>query len=337
MFSNPLELPATRQRLYRLAQIQYFSPSVLTFALRKVGIIPSRSDWQWFIETFLLSLGITLFLSGVVFFFAYNWTSMNRFAKFATIESGLLIPVLFIVWQDLESLSGKLALLGASVLVGILLAVYGQIYQTGADVFTLFLTWALFIFPWVIVSRFAPLWFFLLLLANLTLILYWEQSIETVYSPSLFLLLYLLNGISFILYESAIKLRILWLSWHTWLGKIIFVMTLTTLVIPTLEAIIKLDKLGFFGHEKILSLTILIYLATTALALIYFSQQRRDLFLLATTLGGVLVTLTTLLAKWLPLDETIAWLVLSFIIIGEIYFVTNFLFDLAKKWEERDA
>ncbi len=40
----------------------------------------------------------------------------------------------------------------------ILLAVYGQTYQTGADPYELFFGWAILIIGWVAISRFAPLW-----------------------------------------------------------------------------------------------------------------------------------------------------------------------------------
>lgn len=337
MSSHSLNIPATRQRLYHLAQAHYFSPLVLRSALRMVGIIPSSSDWRRFIEHILLSLGLTLFLSGVIFFFAYNWANMNRFVKFAILEVGLVILLILIVWRGLEALSGKLTLLGASVFVGVLLAVYGQIYQTGAEVFTLFLTWALFIFPWVIISRFAPLWFLFLLLSNLTLTLYWSQTVEVFHHSALFLFLYALNSLAFILWESAFRFRIAWLSSHQWLGRIIFMAILAVLLVPTLEAIITLESitpLGFSRHEEVLSLMIVLYLATTMFGLAYFSQQRRDLFLLAVNLGGILITLTTLLARWFPLEETPAWFFLGLVVIGEVYLITTFLFNLAKKWGE---
>ena len=46
----------------------------------------------------------------------------------------------------------------AAVAVGALLAVFGQTYQTGADPFELFLTWALLIVPWTLAARFEPLY-----------------------------------------------------------------------------------------------------------------------------------------------------------------------------------
>ena len=57
----------------------------------------------------------------------------------------------------LDRAFGQVLLIAGSVLTGVLLAVIGQAYQTGADVFELFVAWAVLILPWVFVSRSAAL------------------------------------------------------------------------------------------------------------------------------------------------------------------------------------
>ena len=55
-----------------------------------------------------------------------------------------------------EVLGGGLVpepLIAASVLVGVLLAVIGQVYHTGADAYSLFAAWTLLILPWTLASR----------------------------------------------------------------------------------------------------------------------------------------------------------------------------------------
>ena len=71
-------------------------------------------------------------------------------------------------------MSGKAALLGASLFVGGLLALIGQTYQTGADSFELFGTWAAMILPWAAVGRFSVLWLLWLLVANLAIQTYFQ-------------------------------------------------------------------------------------------------------------------------------------------------------------------
>jgi uncharacterized membrane protein len=56
----------------------------------------------------------------------------------------------------------------------VFLAIFGQIYQTGADTYELFTGWALLILPWVLFARFGGLWLLWLVLLNVGLVLSWE-------------------------------------------------------------------------------------------------------------------------------------------------------------------
>lgn len=47
-----------------------------------------------------------------------------------------------------------------------------MVYQTGADSYLFFGSWAVVILPWVVISRFQPLWFIALLVANLALLMW---------------------------------------------------------------------------------------------------------------------------------------------------------------------
>ena len=175
-----------------------------------VGGVPGADEWRQFIDKMLLLLATTLLLTGVIFFFAYNWAEMHRFIKFALLQVTLLSMALFASLRGLERLSGQAALLAAAVLLGALLAVYGQTYQTGADAFGLFLTWAILIIPWVLLSTFASMWLLLLVLLNLSLVLYWGQVIEVQhYQPytALFLLVFLLIlNLSLIIFKPCLHI-----------------------------------------------------------------------------------------------------------------------------------
>jgi len=327
--SDPLNIPATRHRLYQLAH--YLSPAALTVALH---MIPTPLAWRRFLENALLWLGTTLCLAGVIFFFAYNWATMNRFAKFGILETGLLAMLLFITWRGLEALSSKAALLGAAVLLGALLAVYGQVYQTGADVFTLFLTWAILIIPWVMLGHFAPLWLLLLVLFNLSFMLYWNQLARpTLGTTPFFLLMFLLNGTALLIWEISFRWPVKWLQ-DKWLGKILLLTILTVLVIPTWFAILELNFRYDDPHLQILAG--ILYLATTILALWYYTSQRRDLFSLAIDLGGILIILTTLIGRWLFMLDQIGWLLLAIVVIVEVYWMVKWLLRTAQHWEKAD-
>jgi len=148
--------------------------SKLPQALRLTDSIPSGADWRYFLDKLLLALGALLAVSGVIFFFAYNWDEIGRFSRFALVQ-GLIVLTLAAVWTlGLEKITGKVALLAAGVLVGVLLALVGQTYQTGADTFELFAVWCVLIIPWAFLSRFDLMWLFCLLLLNIAIILYYK-------------------------------------------------------------------------------------------------------------------------------------------------------------------
>ena len=119
------------------------------------------------------------------------------------------------------------------------MAVFGQTYQTGADAFSLFLGWAFLILPWVILSRFLPMWLLFCFLINLSLILYWEQVINYFFwNPpiALFLLLFSLNFIVMLVWEFAYRRGVAWVQGE-WFGVILFCAVLITIIIPSLYAI----------------------------------------------------------------------------------------------------
>src|SRR5690606_36100162 len=63
-------------------------------------------------------------------------------------------------------------LFGAALTTGALLALIGQIYQTGADIWQLFAGWSALMLPWVLLSRSAASWVLLWLVVNLAVLRY---------------------------------------------------------------------------------------------------------------------------------------------------------------------
>lgn len=143
--------------------------------LAAVDAIRDETFWARWALRALLALGAAQLLTGIVFFFAYNWNDLSDLAKVAIVEGTLAIAVLGAVIVGPDRAFGQILLLAASVLTGVLLAVIGQVYQTGADVFELFAAWAALILPWVVISRSAAHWLLWLVVAETALWLYCEQ------------------------------------------------------------------------------------------------------------------------------------------------------------------
>ena len=145
-------------------------------ALRVAGVVPSAAQWRVFVERLLAWLGTTLIAAALCYFVAANWHELGRYAKFATVEASLVAAVAVACWQGLDALAGRVALFAAALVTGVLLALIGQVYQTGADVYELFAAWALFILPWVVVGRQPALWLLWIALVDVAVLLLFRTN-----------------------------------------------------------------------------------------------------------------------------------------------------------------
>jgi uncharacterized membrane protein len=334
MKPNPLDLPVKRESLQTLAEEGYLSQPALERALTLSGFISTRGAWQEFINRMLLLLGSAFILAGVIFFFAYNWDKLGRFLKFGLIEGAIFCAAILAWYLGLDNLSGKVALLAAAVLVGPLLAVYGQTYQTGADAYGLFLGWAILIAGWVFLSNFPPLWFLFLILLNTSLILYWSQVLAP--RPewkiaSLFLLLSLLNGIALAAWEWFSARGVPWLTGR-WMPRSVACAIIITLVIPTLIYIF--EPFNILKEDKLFVYTPFLYVGFIILCLWYYQYRTRDLFILAACLLSVIFVFTSLVGKTL-IKEVEGFFFLSILIIGQAAGAAAWLRHITRSWSRR--
>lgn len=293
-------------------------------ALEIAGASPSAQAWRRFLGLVLLLLGTGLVLSGVVSFFAFNWVSLGRFAKFALLEAGIVVCVAVGLWR-LRDITGRVALFAASVLVGPLLAVFGQTYQTGADAWGLFAVWALLILPWAIASTFTALWVLEVALCDLALTLWWSQVPEIHYGEWMYLLVLLagLHASAVAAWEWQYRRPTPWLD-ARWAPRLAVATAFGFLLVPALDFIFGMvwthgnaRRVGFFVLCAAIPLTILIY-----------KRVREDLFMLTVAGGSVLILITCgvgrLLFDVLKLDFGGALLMAIFVIV-EVVVAVNWL------------
>lgn len=127
------------------------------------------AHWRDFLATLGLFAGVLLFSSGLIFFFAYNWDSLSRFTRLGIAASALVTSVGLTLCARPGGWAWRAGALLVCMCMGALLALIGQIYQTGADIWQLFATWAALMLPVVLGTRTQELWLLWLAVAGLAL------------------------------------------------------------------------------------------------------------------------------------------------------------------------
>jgi hypothetical protein len=182
MAHDLLDGAATPERIAKLVAAGVLSGDDAARAYALASATPSRAAWARLLDRTLLVLGALLAVAGVVFFFAFNWAKLPAFTKFGLIGAGITAAVGAAHHRTLERQTGKIALVVAALLVGPLLAVYGQHYQTGADPYELFLAWVALATPWAIAARSSLLWAILIALCDTCAVLFAEQVLDADYA-----------------------------------------------------------------------------------------------------------------------------------------------------------
>ncbi len=169
-------MPEERALLLRLAESGVLRREQLAGAGARAPLRPTPAEWRSALDHVFALGGALLLAAAVVFFTAYNWEAMHRFARL-----GLAIGVLaaFCGGALLARPAGvgwRAALFGACVASGAVLALVGQTYQTGADVWELFAAWAALMLPFAWLARSSASWMLWLGVANLALMRALSQS-----------------------------------------------------------------------------------------------------------------------------------------------------------------
>jgi uncharacterized membrane protein len=273
-------------------------------ALSAAKATPTRSDWREFLGRLTLWLGTIALAAAVVFFFAFNWDDLGRFAKFGLVEAAIVAGLLACWRLDLDRPPGKAVLLLLSLLTGALLALTGQVYQTGADTFELFAWWAVLILPWVLVGRFSPLWLVWLGLLNLAAFLYFQLSLET---EGPLWALFGINALALIGWEAAHRAGLDWLrdSWPPRLVAMASGYMATSLAIWAV-----------FDSGASSALAALAYLAWLAAFYVWYRRVRPDLFMLAVGLLSLIVSVAVLLSHNFLGAGSGAFLAIGLVVIG---------------------
>jgi uncharacterized membrane protein len=152
--------------------------SEISRALKLSGNRPLRSDWRAFGVQGLGLAGMAALAAALIFFIAANWQAMGVMGRFALVQVVVLLSVGVAWWsvpaRDGMGASGLLtgSLILATLASGTVLALFGQTYQTGADVYELFFAWALLTLPFALAGISGALWAVWICILNVALALF---------------------------------------------------------------------------------------------------------------------------------------------------------------------
>ncbi len=287
----------------------------------KENVYNNALQWQKFLKLFFMSLGVCFVTLGVIFFFAFNWADLNKFAKLGLVASLIIATTLFALFSRLNEAIKNIILTGAAVLVGVLFSVFGQIYQTGANAYDFFLGWTVFIVLWVFVANFAPLWLLFLGLLNTTLYFYSQQVAHNWSYNSIIFLLVALNLLFLVAALSISKFNTS-LKSPNWFTNII---TLACVSLATVGI-----SIGIFDEKHpefyaLLTLTAVFY----SIGFLY-GLRKKNLFYLSIIPFSLINIACAELIK-ISSSQSMILLITLFIIIS-VTLLIKFLLDTQKKW-----
>ena len=282
--SQPLLDHAISPRdLMKLVDANVISVDQYANLIDSSGIIPKQANWHSFMSVFLLSIGTLFLISGIIFFFAYNWADLDKFHKFAALQTAILIALLFVWRRGLDDPIGHLAATFAVVVIGVLMAVFGQIYQTGADLWELFALWTLVALPVAVVARYTPLWMIWLVLLNAAIFLYVQQEL----GYGFFYLYYRLGlgiYVAFLLaWELLAYKKSIWMRQPFFIG-LLFTACLyfaTGLMVKVVASVGNARYLGSVPDSNFINF--ILYAGTVAVSFYYYQFKKHNLYIAAIT------------------------------------------------------
>jgi len=329
-----MEIPANRKTVENLYEKQFINQEAHDLALE---FLYPHQRWGYWTANLLLSLGISLLLVGIIFFFAFNWQKMSTLHKFSTLEAGLICCI-FGAWSySSKEVISKLFLIGASILVGVFLAVFGQIYQTGADSYQLFLAWTILILPWTILARSAPLWFIWIILFNLTIMFYWSQVVygDNRIDDLIFSILLIINTGILAIKEYCAYRAIGWLEGR-WIRIVLVLFLLIIAIVPlyNLIQIVSLSRTTILSSNPAMVISGILAIGLHAGLIWFYSVRQLDMWVTALTSISIAIHLCDLfyhLLRTMNFDDIATFFLMSIITLATFTLTAFLLRNISRK------
>jgi len=287
-----------------------------------------------FLSRMLSIGGLVSLAAGVVFFVAANWSRIAVFGRFALLEVLLVVCVLIALLRPPPHRLGRGALFLAFVITGALLALFGQTYQTGADIYELFLSWALLGLPFVLLANWSvtsAAWF-LVLNTSLMLFCGWQPSggiLWTLFAGPRFSMNH------FVLAAACINL-VAWFAFEfrridampEWVRRLVI---FCAFAFATWAGAVAVDDDAAGGW------ILLGVLAAMAVVVFYAYRRRSDLYPLAVVMGSFIIVSMVWLGDNMGYNDESVLGVLAVWLIGTSTAAGRILAVTSRRWRAADA
>jgi uncharacterized membrane protein len=297
---------------------------------------PSRVEGLHFLAISLRIAGVLSLAAGLVFFVAANWSRIAVFGRFAMIEIVLLACVGLAFLKPPPAFIGRGAIFIAFIATGALLALFGQTYQTGADVYELFLSWSLLGLPLVVAAQWSVATAAWVLVFDIALMLFCG------WSPTGGLFWVLFSGLHF--RPALLVLTAAWLNLALWFA---FEVRPIDAVPEWVRRLILSCAFGFatwggvlgvlgsdlvFGEQRGDPAAMLALAAAMTLTVAYALRRRADIYPLAVVMGTFIIVSLAWLARVVEFHDEGMFLLLALWLIGTSTAAGKILTSLARRW-----
>ncbi|KGH51509.1 MULTISPECIES: DUF2157 domain-containing protein [Acinetobacter] len=216
---------------------------------------------------YLKILGLALITVSLLYLMAANWWMLPDPVQLAIPMLILLCSATASIYFDQQEWVRQSLDTVSGLMLGLSLAMIGQIYQTGADSYLLFLLWSALLLPWLYRSNIG-IFVMLCVVSQLTLYLYFKQSFWMGRAEGLYLLgLNLLTALSF-----AYAMR------YYALLRFLFIAFVIVISISSM--------MQFIHHSKLIYLASSVVLPTGAAFYFYRKHQALEVILLIAGLAA---------------------------------------------------
>jgi uncharacterized membrane protein len=325
-----------RSELDSLAEFYALDSPRTEIMLELAQARPSRAEGLHFLAVTLRIAGVLSLAAGLVFFVAANWSRIAVFGRFAMIEFVLIACAGLALVKRPPAFIGRGALFLAFIATGALLALFGQTYQTGADVYELFLSWSLLGLPLVAAAQWSVAAAAWVLVFNTALILFCGLN------PTGGLFWVLFSGLHF---RPALLVMIAaWLNLALWFA---FELRPIDAVPEWVRRLILSCAFGFatwggilgvvgsdlaFGDRRGDPVAMLALAAVMAAAVAYALRRRSDVYPLAVVMGTFIIVSLVWLARLVEFRDEGTFLLLALWLIGTSTAAGKMLTSLARRW-----